>query len=173
MICIKGWRRVFVVLGLLMAGALGTVWAEDHPQPVAQKWSFQGLGTFDRAQLQRGFQVYKTVCSVCHSLTQLRYRNLEALGFSPAEVKALAAEDKVKGLNDAGEEIEKPATPADPLPHPYPNEQAARMANNGALPPDLSLMVKARKFGPDYVYGILTGYTDPPPRCCDRGGTPL
>lgn len=129
-----------------------------------QEWSFYGpFGTFDRAQLQRGFQVYKEVCSACHSLEYLCYRNLEALGFSKDEVKAIAHEYQVQdGPNDQGEMFERPALPSDKFANPFPNPEAARAANNGALPPDLSLIIKARYGGADYIYALLTGFQNPP-----------
>ncbi len=127
-------------------------------------WSFQGVfGTFDRAAAKRGFQVYKEVCSVCHSMNLLHYRNLDALGFSQDEVKAIAASFQVPGEpDDNGNVKDRPAKPADAFKAPFPNPQAARAANNGALPPDLSVIVKARKGGATYVHAILTGYSEPP-----------
>lgn len=130
-------------------------------------WSFSGpLGTFDRAQLKRGFQVYKEVCAACHSLKYVTYRNLGEEGgpeFSEAAVKAIAAEyQTTDGPNAEGEMFQRPAEPKDLFVPPFPNDNAARNANNGALPPDLSLMNKARKNGPNYVYSLLTGYTEPP-----------
>jgi ubiquinol-cytochrome c reductase cytochrome c1 subunit len=124
------------------------------------KWQFDGgFGTFDRQAAQRGFQVYKEVCATCHSLKLISYRNLSALGFSDAEVKAIAAESKVtEGPNDEGEMFERPARPSDRFVSPYPNEQASRAANNGAYPPDQSLIIKAREDGANYVYSLLTGY---------------
>jgi len=139
--------------------------AAEAPQPAKQDWSFAGpLGTFDRAALQRGFQVYKEVCSACHSMNLVAYRNLEALGFSEAEVRAIAAQYEVTDSepNDQGEYVTRPARPVDHFKAPFPNEQAARAANNGALPPDLSLMTKARPGGADYVFALLTGYEQPP-----------
>ncbi len=137
-----------------------------------QTWEFEGpFGTFDRAALQRGFQVYKEVCAACHSMNQLRYRDLGApgiggtggLGYNEDEVKAIAAEFEVTdGPNDQGEMFERPARPSDRFKAPFPNENAARAANNGAAPPDLSLMAKARAGGADYIYALLTGYSDPP-----------
>lgn len=130
-----------------------------------QKWPFHGVfGTFDRAALQRGFQVYTEVCSACHSVELLYYRDLEEIGFSDEEVKAIAAQKQVQdGPNDAGEMFERPARPSDHIVRPFANERAARAANNGALPPDLSLITKAREGGEDYIYGVLTGYAAPPP----------
>ncbi len=142
---------------------------ELHKHPQEVEWSFNGpgnlgiLGTFDRAQLQRGFQVYKEVCSACHSIHRVAFRDLADLGFSAAEVKALAAQYEVPSVNDAtGEPATRKATPADKFPLIYPNEIAARAAQNGALPPDLSLMTKAREDGTNYVHSLLLGYTDPP-----------
>jgi len=128
------------------------------------QFSFEGLfGTYDRAALQRGFQVYQLVCASCHSLDLVAYRHLEALGYSAAEVKAIAAAVTVTdGPNDEGEMFERPGLPSDPFKAPFPNEQAARFVNNGAYPPDLSLMAKAREAGPDYIVALLTGYHEPP-----------
>jgi ubiquinol-cytochrome c reductase cytochrome c1 subunit len=129
-----------------------------------QKWNFGGIfGTFDRAAAQRGFQVYKEVCAACHAAKQLSYRNLSELGLTEDEVKAIAAGYQVKdGPNDNGEMFERPGRPSDRFVRPYPNEQAARAAQNGAYPPDLSLMVKARADGANYLHALLTGYADPP-----------
>lgn len=129
-----------------------------------QEWSFNGpFGTFDRASAQRGFQVYKEVCSNCHSMKQVHYRNLGALGFSEAEVKAIAASVQVPGgTDDTGQPVERAGLPSDRFRSPYPNDAAARAANAGALPPDQSLIVKARTAGSDYVFALLTGYEDPP-----------
>lgn len=128
-------------------------------------WSFDGpFGTFDRAQLQRGFQVYKEVCSSCHALEGVHYRDLGALGYSDKEIKAFAKSTVVRdGPNDDGEMFERPGKPFDRFFKPYPNEKAARAANNGALPVNLSLIIKARPGGADYVYGVLTGYQKAPP----------
>lgn len=130
-----------------------------------QHWHFDGLtGTYDRAALQRGLKIYREVCSACHSMNRLYFRNLEALGYDENQTKNIAAEYTVMdGPNDEGEMFERPGRPSDRFPAPYPNEQAAKFANNGALPPDLSLIVKARQGGADYVYAILTGYEEPPP----------
>ena len=129
-----------------------------------EEWSFNGvLGSFDRAQLQRGFQVYKDVCSNCHSLNYISFRNFEALGYSEEQVKSLATQYEVEdGPNDEGEMFKRKAKPSDHLPKPFANEQLARMANGGQLPPDLSLITKAREGGPDYVYHLLTGYEEAP-----------
>ena len=137
---------------------------EEATPPPHQTWSFDGVfGTYDRAALQRGFQVYKEVCSVCHAVKHLAFRNLEEIGYTEDQVKGIAAQYQVTdGPNDEGQMFQRPARPSDPIPAPFPNDQAARAANNGALPPDLSLITKAREGGPDYVYAILTGFKDPP-----------
>ncbi|CAH2599392.1 Cytochrome c1 [Rhodovastum atsumiense] len=126
-------------------------------------WSFGGLfGSFDRASAQRGFQVYNNVCSACHSLKQAYYRNLTGIGLTDEQVKMIAANKTVPTLKDDGSVGERPALPSDHFRSPFPNDLAARAANNGALPPDLSVIVKAREGGANYVYGVLTGYADPP-----------
>ena len=124
-------------------------------------FSFSGpVGKFDRQQLQRGFQVYKEVCSSCHSLKYVSFRNLSELGYSEAEVKAIAADMVVPGIDpDTGEATTRPGVPTDAFPSPYPNAVAAAAANNNAIPPDLSLMTKARPNGSAYVYSLLTGYS--------------
>jgi ubiquinol-cytochrome c reductase cytochrome c1 subunit len=155
-------------------------------EPEPQEWSFAGIfGRFDQAQLQRGFQVYKEVCSNCHSMKRVAFRHLEQEGgphFTDDQVKALAATYKIAdGPNDAGDMFERPGRPYDTLPSPFPNSQAAKAANGGAEPPDLSLIAKARaahrgpfftvldfftqyqEAGPDYIHALLTGFRDPPP----------
>ena len=113
------------------------------------------FGTYDRAALQRGFQVYKEVCSACHSVKHLSFRDLEELGYSEDQVKGIAAQFQVTdGPNDQGEMFQRPARPPTLSRGPFPNDQAARAANNGALPPDLSLIAKAREGGADYVYAL-------------------
>ena len=121
------------------------------------------LGKFDEQQLQRGYQVYKEVCAACHSMSLVSYRDLAQLGYNEAEIKAEAAAHEVPSINpDTGEPATRKATAADRFPSPYPNETAARSANNNALPPDLSLITKARHGGAAYVYSLLTGYQDQP-----------
>jgi ubiquinol-cytochrome c reductase cytochrome c1 subunit len=160
-------RRLYACLIALSVsfGSAAAARAEDSIDLLKQSWSFDGLfGTFDRAAAQRGFQVYKEVCSTCHAVSLLAYRNLAALGFNEDEVKAIAADVKVQdGPNDQGEMFERPGRPSDFFVKPFANEKAARANNNGAYPPDLSLITKARKGGADYVYSILNGYGDPPP----------
>jgi len=143
------------------SGAMAAGEAIELP---SQPWSFEGVfGTFDRAELQRGFQVYTQVCASCHGLDHVAYRNLEALGYNEAEIKAVAANAIVMdGPNEEGEMFERPGRPSDKFVNPFPNDQAARFANGGALPPDLSLIVKARPNGENYLYALLTGYVYPP-----------
>lgn len=138
---------------------------EETNAPKKMAWPFDGiLGKVDRQAAQRGFQVYKEVCGACHGLYNLSYRNLKDIGFSESEIKEIAKSYMVKdGPNDLGEMFERPATQADKFVPPYPNEQAARAANNNAYPPDLSLIVKARHDGANYLYSLLTGYSEPPP----------
>jgi len=131
------------------------------------EWSFKGItGKFDRSSLQRGYQVYTEVCASCHSMNLLSYRNLGEKGgpeFSVDQVKAIAANFEVTdGPNSDGEMFTRPARPSDKFVSPYPNIQAAMAANGGAYPPDMSVLVKARKGGADYIYSVLMGYTEPP-----------
>jgi ubiquinol-cytochrome c reductase cytochrome c1 subunit len=157
-----GVKYVIPLCALLMApSALAAGAAVPLPK---EKWSFQGpLGTFERDAVQRGLEVYKSVCSSCHSLSHVRYGKLEQIGLSEEEVKAFAKGYEVPGpLSDDGEPTKKPATPADSFANPYPNSQAARASNNGAYPGDLSLIVKARKGGADYLYHLLLGYEEAP-----------
>ena len=135
---------------------------EFHLHPKHLKLASDGpFGKFDRQQLQRGFQVYKEVCAACHSLSLVAFHDLEALGYNEAEVKAIANQwqTEVPTVNpETGEASTRKALPSDRFPSPYANETAARAANNNALPPDLSLMTKARHDGAAYVYSLLTGY---------------
>jgi len=157
-------RRLLALAAAFALAGPGIAAAEEGAALPEHHWPFQGLfGTFDRAAAVRGLQVYREVCSACHSLSLVAYRNLEALDLSADDVKAIAASATMTdGPNDQGEMFERPARPSDHFAKPFPNDQSARAANNGALPPDLSLMVKARKGGPDYVLGILTGFGEPP-----------
>jgi len=152
-------------LGWALAGGAGAADAAEGGHLKELSWPHHGLfGTFDRAALQRGFQVYQNVCQGCHGLKYLAFRNLEALGYGEEEVKAIAAQYTVlDGPNDSGEMFERPARPSDKKPGPYKNEQEARAANGGALPPDLSLLVKSREGAEDYIYSVLTSYEEPPP----------
>ncbi|KZY55059.1 cytochrome C [Erythrobacter sp. HI0063] len=132
-----------------------------HPQDV--NYSFDGpFGTWDYGQLQRGYKVYKEVCSACHSLKFVAFRNLGELGYTEAQVKAEAATWTVPGIDpNTGEASTRPGEPTDYFPKPYPNNVAAAAANNNAIPPDLSLMTKAREDGTNYVASLLVGYQPP------------
>lgn len=137
-----------------------------HREPKEVHFSFDGpLGRYDREQLQRGFQVYKEVCSACHSMKLVAFRDLEQIGFTKPEVKAIAKQwaVEVPSINpDTGEAATRKAIPSDYFPSPYANETAARAANNNALPPDMSLLAKAREGGAHYIYSIVTGYQPQP-----------
>jgi ubiquinol-cytochrome c reductase cytochrome b/c1 subunit len=166
----RGRKKVSTLLLICFLGSSGPLFGNGALPLAHQKWSFQGpFGTYDRADLQHGFQIYKQVCAACHGLKHLKFRDLAGLGYSPDEVKAIAAEYKVSALNEEGEEVEKPALPTDNIPGPYKNENAARAANNGSLPPDLSLITKARAGGPNYVYSLLTSYELAPPKDVQLG----
>lgn len=163
---------VFATLALALAAGFGAIAALPAASVAAEaeklpkhEWKHTGVfSTFDQRQLRRGFQVFKEVCSSCHSVKYLYFRNLEAIGFSEDEVSAVAAEYSVTdGPDDTGEMYERSALPSDRFPAPFRNEQEARYMNNGALPPDLSLIVEARERGLDYVYAVLTGYEEAMP----------
>ena len=176
-------KYISVALALTISGVSAFA-AGGGVVPPKQEWSWTGFtGTFDKKQLQRGLQVYTEVCAGCHSLNLMSYRNLTSLGYTIAEVKKFAAEFEVQDGPDAeGEMFMRPARPSDAFVAPFANDNAARAANNGALPPDLSLIVKARATGKhsiatnlwnslkgfgagsgsDYVYALLTGYDDEP-----------
>lgn len=149
-------------LALLAAGP--AVAAGDGRAPKSPGFSFQGpFGAYDRAELQRGFQVYQEVCAACHGLKYFAFRNLRSIGFDEAQAKAIAVQYEVTdGPDEEGEMFERPAVLADYMPAPFANDNAARAANNGSLPPDLSLIVKARAGGENYLFSLLTGYEDPP-----------
>ncbi len=153
-----------VAVSAVLATSSAALAAGDTVKPPKQDWAHDGLfGTFDRASLRRGFQVFNQVCAACHSLRLVAYRNLLDIGFTEAEVKKIAGEKEVQdGPNDEGEMFTRPARPSDKFVKPFPNPQAARASNNGAFPPDLSLIVKARIGGPDYMYALLTGYKEAP-----------
>ncbi|MET0599468.1 MAG: cytochrome c1 [Mesorhizobium sp.] len=186
--------RLLLAAGIVSAaGGAALAQEEGHSEaepthfpihkPVEMDWSFAGpFGKYDRAQLQRGLKVYKEVCSACHSMNLVAFRTLEDLGYSEAQVKALAAEYTIPdGPNTEGEMFERPGIPSDHFPPPFPNKEAAAAANNGAPPPDFSLIAKARGVergfpqflidiftqyaagGPDYIHSLLTGYDQEPP----------
>ncbi len=135
---------------------------EFHKEPKEVHFASDGpMGKFDRAQLQRGLQVYKEVCASCHSLKQVAFADLKGLGYTPGQIKGIAADWQIKVPSidpDSGDAKTRNAIPADKFPAPFANEAAARNANGHALPPDLSLITKAREHGPAYVYSLLTGY---------------
>ena len=177
-----------ILIALTLAASLGAASAaraaEGTPVPPAQKWSFAGpFGKFDQGQLQRGFKVYKEVCASCHSMSLVSFRNLAEAGgpgFSEAQAAAVAAEYKIKDLDDKGEAIERAGRPADTFPSPFANDRAAAAANGGVAPPDFSTLAKARTYergfpwfvfdifsqyqeqGPDYIVAILQGYKEAP-----------
>jgi cytochrome c1 len=188
-----------IVLAAALAASLAAVGtrtasAQEAEAPPRQHWSFHGpFGTYDPAQLQRGFKIYREVCSTCHSLKLLAFRNLAdpgGPGFSEAQAAAIAAGFQVTdGPNDKGEMFQRPGKLADYFPPPFPNDQAARAALGGGLPPDMSVLAKARSTeagfpqfiidaftqyqegGPDYIHAILNGYEDPPPGVAVAPGT--
>ena len=176
-------RVIAFLVGLVFAGILlismisgAATYFSSPPEPVAAEEfhrepkelhlaSDGPFGKFDKAQLQRGFQVYSEVCSACHSLSLASFRDLKGLGYEDPEIKKIASDWKteVPSINpDTGEAATRKALPSDRFPAPFPNETAARAANNNALPPDLTLITKAREGGAAYVYSLLTGYQNPP-----------
>ncbi|CAL5370451.1 unnamed protein product [Camellia sinensis] len=163
-------RRAFALLGAGVSGLLSftTIAAADeaeHGLPCPNyPWPHEGiLSSYDHASIRRGHQVYQQVCASCHSMSLISYRDLAGVAYTEEETKAMAAEiEVVDGPNDEGEMFTRPGKLSDRFPQPYPNEQAARFANGGAYPPDLSLITKARHNGQNYVFSLLTGYHDPP-----------
>ncbi len=151
-------RRALAALllaGLGLSAAWTSARAQDTPPLPHVYWSFEGpFGTFDRAAAQRGYQVYKQVCSACHSMQQMHFRDLAGIGFNQAEIAAIAASVMVDG---------KPGKPADAFPSPFPSAAAAEKVFNGAAPPDMSLMANAFPGGPSFIYAILNGFRNPPP----------
>jgi ubiquinol-cytochrome c reductase cytochrome b/c1 subunit len=180
-------KIIALALAASLLGLAGSAFAADEqshetPQPPRQKWSFAGpFGHYDKGQLQRGFKVYKEVCAVCHGMKYVAFRNLEALGYSDGQVKAIASEYKIPdGPNDQGEMFERAGRPPDYFPTPWPNENAARARYNG-VPPDFSVLAKARGYergfpwfifdmfiqfqehGVDYIHALMVGYKEKPP----------
>ncbi|MEJ0028264.1 MAG: cytochrome c1 [Rhizomicrobium sp.] len=173
--------RFALAAGLILAlsAASPALAADGDPYPLKtppQGWSFEGpFGKYNEADLQHGFQVYKEVCSACHSLNRVAFHTLSepgGPGFSDAQMKAIAGsykvlagpDDKGDTVDDKGNPLTRAGTPADTFPPPFPNEEAARAANGGALPPDLSLIEKARAGGPNYIYSLMTGFHETPPK---------
>jgi len=161
------FKIIVLAFFLLSASVAPSLGAESSGELLKVDWSFKGLtGKFDRASLQRGFQVYKEVCSSCHSMQYLSYRNLGEPGgpeFSEQEVKAIALSIEIEdGPDSQGEMFTRPGRPSDKFKSPYPNVNASIVANGGAYPPDMSVLVKARPGGSNYIYSVLMGYEDPP-----------
>lgn len=159
-------RRTAAMAGFVAVAAMVSTaaLAAEAADPEEREWQFEGIfGTVDVPSAQRGLQVYLEVCAACHALKQVAYRNLGALGFTEAEIKAIAADFEVTdGPDDEGEMFQRPAIQSDRFVSPFPNEEAAKASNNGANPPDLSLQVKAHPGGADYIHALLTGYADAP-----------
>ena len=158
-------RLIIVILSTLIF--IKPLFSAETIDPIKVNWSFKELtGKFDRASLQRGFQVYKEVCASCHSMQYLSYRNLGEPGgpeFTQEEVKAIAASVEIEdGPDSQGEMFIRPGKPSDKFKSPYPNVEASTVANGGAYPPDMSVLVKARPGGADYMYSVLMGYEEPP-----------
>ncbi|KAE8599886.1 hypothetical protein XENTR_v10017382 [Xenopus tropicalis] len=168
----RGRKVALSTLGILVAGGSGLAFAlhqsvkasELELHPPSYPWSHNGLlSSLDHASIRRGYQVYKQVCAACHSMEYLAFRNLIGVSHTEAEAKALAEEFEIlDGPDENGEMFTRPGKLSDYFPKPYPNDEAARASNNGALPPDLSYIVNARHGGEDYVFSLLTGYCDPP-----------
>jgi ubiquinol-cytochrome c reductase cytochrome b/c1 subunit len=178
-------KQSILLAAALAAMLVAPAGAEEQVPPPALKWSFSGpFGKYDEAQLQRGFKIYREVCSACHSLNLLSFRNLAEPGgpaFSEAQVEQIASEYKINDLDDAGQPTQRVGRPADRFPAPFPNELAAAAANGGVAPPDMSTLAKARTYqrgfpwfvidmftqyqeqGPDYIAALMQGYKDPPP----------
>jgi ubiquinol-cytochrome c reductase cytochrome c1 subunit len=156
-----------ILLFIIFSLSIKPIFAAEITKPIKVNWSFKGItGKFDRPSLQRGFQVYKEVCSSCHSMQYLSYRNLGEEGgpeFSIDEVKAIAASVEVTdGPDSQGEMFTRSGKPSDRFVSPYPNVNASMAANGGAYPPDMSVLVKARPGGSNYIYSVLVGYEDAP-----------
>ena len=163
----KSFFKPFLILMIFLSYSFSLSAAEQSKKLLEPGWSFKGFfGKFDRAQLQRGYQVYTEVCAACHSMKYLSYRNLSQPGgpeFSEKQAKIIASQFEVTdGPNSDGEMFTRPGRLSDKFVGPYPNEQAATAANGGAYPPDMSVLVKARKGGANYIYSVLLGYVDPP-----------
>lgn len=160
------WSLLWGVIAYVGEPPAETAEHAFHEHPKKVDFSFNGpLGKFDRAQLQRGFKVYKEVCAACHSLRLVSFRDLQGIGFSEGQTKTIAGEWAIEtpSINpETGEAATRKSIPADRFPAPFANEVAARAANAGALPPDLSLMTKARHNGSAYIYSLLTGYQNQP-----------
>lgn len=176
----RGRKVALTALSVITAGGAGlalmlhqSVKASDlELHPPQYPWTHSGpLSALDHSSVRRGYQVYKQVCAACHSMEYLAFRNLVGVTHTEDEVKAIAEEvEVVDGPDETGEMFTRPGKPSDYFPKPYPNPEAARAANNGALPPDLSYIVNARHGGEDYVFSLLTGYCEPPAGVALREG---
>lgn len=176
----KGKRALYGSLGLLAGGAGALIFALDRSvrasdlelHPPKNPWSHKGwFSSLDHAGIRRGYEVYKQVCAACHSLRFIAYRNLVGVSHTEEEAKAEAAEQMITdGPDEAGNMFQRPGKLSDYVPSPYPNEEAARAANNGAYPPDLSYIASARHGGEDYIFALLTGYHDAPAGVALRDG---
>ena len=157
-------RKVPFLLLFFITIDSGANAASSNVELIKQNWPFNGIfGRFDKASLQRGFKVYSEVCAACHGIRHISYRDLEGIGYSPDEIKVIAAEYEITdGPNDEGDMFTRDAKMSDKFVEPYENETIARLSNNGSYPPDLSLIVKARAGGADYIYSLLNGYKDFP-----------
>ncbi|XP_075704740.1 cytochrome c1, heme protein, mitochondrial [Rhinoderma darwinii] len=168
----RGRRLALSTIGVVVAGGAGLAFAlhnsvkatELELHPPSYPWSHGGLlSSLDHASVRRGYQVYKQVCAACHSMDYIAFRNLIGVSHTEAEAKALAEEFEIlDGPDENGEMFTRPGKLSDYFPKPYPNPEAARASNNGALPPDLSYIANARHGGEDYIFSLLTGYCDPP-----------
>ena len=140
------------------------LFAEEVMPLKKQNWSFEGIfGRYDNSTLQRGLQIYQEVCSACHGMKRLRFRELRDLGFTDGQIKIYAETFEIlDGPNELGEMFLRPGEPSDTFVSPYKNKEEAKASFGGSYPPDLSLLTKAIKNGPDYIYSLLTGYEDPP-----------
>ncbi|XP_063224661.1 cytochrome c1, heme protein, mitochondrial [Bacillus rossius redtenbacheri] len=176
----RGRKTLYVTLGVITGGAGSLLFALDRSVKASDlelhspklPWSHRGyFSSLDHASIRRGYEVYKQVCAACHSLRFIAYRNLVGVSHTETEAKAEAAEVMVKdGPNELGEYFMRPGKLSDYVPSPYENEEAARAANNGAYPPDLSYITLARHGGEDYIFHLLTGYCDPPAGAVIREG---
>ena len=160
------FKSIFLI-AIFTTISLNSNASEQSKKLLNPGWSFKGFfGKFDRSSLQRGYQVYTEVCAACHSMKYLSYRNLSQQGgpeFSEDQAKIIASQfEVIDGPNSEGDMFTRPARPSDNFVGPYANEEAAKFANGGAYPPDMSVLVKARKGGASYIYSVLLGYDEPP-----------
>jgi cytochrome c1 len=156
---------IAVAVGLSFGAPAALAAGGGGPALKKANWTFDGVwGTYNEAQLKRGWEVYANVCKSCHGLDYMYYRNLEGIGFTADEVKEIAAQFEVPdGPDEWGEMFTRPAEPADPIAQPYENDAVAKLANGGVVPPNLSVMTRARDGGADYIYSLMQGYEDDVP----------